>query len=117
MRKITLISVPVKDQQQSKEFYKKLGFEVVVEAPMGENQTWVQLGLPGNEVTITLVNWFPAMQPGSLQGLIIQTDDIKALSAELEGKGIKVGKIDQTPWGQFAPVTDPDGNGLTLHQE
>ena len=117
MKKITLISIPVKDQQRSKAFYRQLGFEVMVEAPMGENQTWLQMGLPGNDVSITLVTWFPNMPPGSVQGLIIQTDDIRRDVADLQSKGIEAGRIDETPWGRFAPVTDPDGNGLNLHQE
>lgn len=117
MKKITLISIPVTDQQRAKEFYKKLGFEIIVEAPMGNDQTWIQMGIPGNEASITLVTWFPKMPAGSMQGLIIRTDDIKRDLADLEAKGIRAGKIDETPWGKFAAVTDPDGNGLNLHQE
>ncbi|MCW3084838.1 MAG: glyoxalase [Bacteroidetes bacterium] len=117
MKTLTLVSVPVTDQQRAKEFYLKFGFEIVVEAPMGPDQTWLQMRLPDNNVSITLVNWFDKMPAGSMQGMVIQVDDIVKTAEELEVKGITVAKIDQTPWGKFASVTDPDGNSLSLHQE
>ena len=117
MKTLTLVSIPVTDQQRAKEFYLKFGFEIMVEAPMGPDQTWLQMRLPNNPVSVTLVNWFDKMPAGSMQGMIIQTNDIANEIKELEAKGIKVGKIDETPWGKFASVTDPDGNGLSLHQE
>jgi len=35
----------------------------------------------------------------------------------LKEKGIVFKKMDETPWGKFAQFSDPDGNGLTLHQK
>jgi hypothetical protein len=64
---IEVISVPVSDQQASKEFYINIGFEVIIETPMGDGAKWVQLGLPGQTTSITQVNWFPKMQPGTMQ--------------------------------------------------
>src|SRR5579862_408674 len=117
MKAITIISIPVTDQQAAKEFYLKLGFNLLTEAPMGETQTWVQLALPGQDVSITLVTWFPELKPGCIRGFVIKVDSIDAAIQELNGKGIEVGKIDQTPWGKFASVKDPDGNVWSLHEE
>ncbi|SRR2546423_9792394 len=117
MKTIEIISIPVTNQERSKEFYLKLGFQIIVEAPMGNGQTWVQLGLPNQATSITLVNWYKAMSPGSLQGIILETADIEKEIQELKKKGIEAGKTDNTPWGKFAPLTDPDGNGLSLHQK
>lgn len=117
MKSISIISIPVTDQQAAKEFYQKLGFNLLVEAPFDKGQKWVQLALPGQEaVSITLVTWFDNMPAGSVNGFVIKTDDLKKDIEELAAKGITVGKPDQTPWGQFAAVTDPDGNRLSLHQ-
>jgi catechol 2,3-dioxygenase-like lactoylglutathione lyase family enzyme len=115
MKTIEIISIPVTDQVKSKEFYLKLGFSLIAEAAMGE-QKWVQLGFPGTEASITLVTWFPKMAPGSIQGLVIKTDNVQQDLTELTAKGIEVGKIDDTPWGKFLSVKDPDGNGLSFHQ-
>ncbi len=59
MKFIEVISVPVSNQEASKEFYLKIGFEIIIEAPMGDGSA---LGyswrLPGQTTSITLVNWF-----------------------------------------------------------
>ena len=108
MKSTEIIMVPVTDQQKAKEFYLKLGFQILVEAPMEHGQTWLQLGLPGQPTTISLANF---------QGIIFETDDIEKEISDLQTKGIVPGKIEDTPWGKFAWMTDPDGNKLCLHQK
>jgi catechol 2,3-dioxygenase-like lactoylglutathione lyase family enzyme len=108
MKAIEIIMIPVSDQQKAKEFYMKLGFQLIVEAPMEHGQTWIQLGLPNQGTTISLA---------SFQGIIFETDDIEKKIQELKTKGINVEKIDDTPWGRFAWLKDLDGNGLCLHQK
>lgn len=108
MKTIEIISLKVSDQQKSKEFYMNLGFEIIVEAPMGNGQTWVQMGLPNQATSISLMDF---------QGIILETEDIEKEIRELKAKGIEAGKIDDTPWGKFSQLKDMDGNGLTLHQK
>ena len=100
--------MPVKDRQKAKEFYVKLGFQVLIEAPDPHGETWIQLGLPGSNTTISLAGF---------QGFIFGTDDIEEEIKDLKSKGIEVGKIDTTPWGRFAWFKDADGNSLCLHQK
>ena len=116
MKTIEIISIPVSDQEKSKEFYQKLGFNVIVETPLGNGQKWVQMGYQGDGAAITLVNWFPQMPPGCVQGLVIKTDSVENDQTELSAKGIETGKIDETPWGRFLPVKDPDGNTLSFRE-
>jgi predicted enzyme related to lactoylglutathione lyase len=130
MRTLEIIPVPVSSQEKAKVFYQKLGFDVVVEQPMGNGQTWLQMGYPGQAACLSLISWWPykevAMAPGTLRGIIIQTDDIEKDVEELQKKGIEMGmvslkgidegKIAHTPWGKFIHFSDPDGNGLSLHQ-
>ena len=118
MRKIEVISIPVTDQQKSKDFYiNQIGFRLIVEAPMGNGQTWVQLGLPGTETSITLVTWFDKMPPGTIQGLVLSSENIENDMKELSSKGVKIGELQKTPWGIFCWFTDPDGNSWTLHEK
>ena len=118
MKAITIISIPVTDQQAAKQFYLNLGFNLITEAPFAPGQNWVQLALPGQEATsITLTTWFPELVPGSIRGFVIQVDNMTDEIKDLNAKGIEVGKIDETPWGKFAPVKDPDGNTWSLHEE
>jgi predicted enzyme related to lactoylglutathione lyase len=115
--KISIISIPVTDQSRAKEFYMNFGFQLLVDAPMGGDQRWVQLTLPAAETTIALTTWFDSMPAGSIRGMVITVDDIEAKIKELNDTGIEVEPIEKTPWGRFAAVKDPDGNTLSLHQE
>ena len=117
MTTISIVSIPVTDQQASKDFYIKIGFQLITEADMGNGSTWVQLGLPGQPTSITLVNWFKQMTAGSVQGLVLKSEDIEKEADDLRAKGVDVKAIDNTPWGRFASFSDPDGNGMTLWQE
>jgi predicted enzyme related to lactoylglutathione lyase len=108
MKTMEIIMVPVADRQKAKEFYLKLGFQVFLEAPGAHGDTWIQMGLPGGNTTISLAGF---------QGIICETDDIEAEIIALKEKGIEVGKVDATPWGKFAWFKDLDGNSLCLHQK
>ena len=108
MKSVEIIMLPVADRQKAKEFYLKLGFEIIVEAPDPHGETWIQMGLPGGNTTISLA---------SFQGIICETKNIKSTIKEFTAKGIEVGKIDETPWGKFAWFKDIDGNSLCLHEK
>lgn len=116
MKTIEIISIPVTDQERSKAFYQQLGFDVRIEAPFGKGQQWIQLGFPGQDASITLVNWFDEMPAGCIRGFIVKTDDLEKELADLAAKGIESASIDNTPWGRFSSVKDPDGNVISLHQ-
>jgi catechol 2,3-dioxygenase-like lactoylglutathione lyase family enzyme len=108
MKSVEIIMVPVKDRQKAKEFYLKIGFQVLVESPDEHGETWIQMGIPGSDTTISL---------SSFQGIICETDSIEKKIKELNDGGIEVGKIDYTPWGRFAWLKDLDGNSLCLHEK
>lgn len=116
--RISIVSIPVADQDHAKEFYvDKLGFSVVSDDAMGPESRWVMLSPPGGGATITLVTWFPTLPPGSVKGLVYEVDDIEKTRGELISKGLAVGEIDETPWGvRLAQLDDVDGNGIVLQQ-
>jgi catechol 2,3-dioxygenase-like lactoylglutathione lyase family enzyme len=108
MKAIEILMIPVKDQQKAKEFYLRLGFELIAEAPAAHGETWIQLKLPDSETSISLARF---------HGVICETDNIEKEIGELKTQGIDAGKIDDTPWGRFAWLKDPDGNGICLHEK
>ncbi|MEO6550326.1 MAG: VOC family protein [Ferruginibacter sp.] len=108
MKSVEIIMVPVKDRQKAKDFYLQLGFQVILEAPDPHGETWIQMGFPNSNATISLA---------SLQAIICETDNIEKEVEELGTKGIEVGKIDDTPWGKFAWLKDLDGNSLCIRQK
>jgi catechol 2,3-dioxygenase-like lactoylglutathione lyase family enzyme len=117
VRRIAIVSVPVSDQEAAKRFYTDmLGFSTVRDNPMGPDQRWVQVAPPGAETSVTLVTWFPAMRPGSITGLVLETDDVAADHARLRSRGVVISDLAEVPWGRYATFTDPDGNGWVLQQ-
>lgn len=97
MKAIGVISVPVTNPQKSKDFYLKMGLELFREAPFGENQTWIQMRFPEGNTEITLVNWFEKMPAGSLQGIVILSENINEDIIRLNKNNISTGKIEETP--------------------
>ncbi|HVU13607.1 MAG TPA: VOC family protein [Phototrophicaceae bacterium] len=114
--KLAIISVPVKSQQAAKAFYmEKLGCTVVTDVPFGEGETrWIELEIPGTGTAITLVNWFEKMPPGSLQGVVLTTDNMAATHAELKRRGLDISEVKDQPYALEAVFYDPDGNGWVL---
>ncbi len=115
--KISIVTIPVKDQDAAKEFYvKMLDCRVVEEMPMMPGSRWLRLEIPGVETRIVLANWFQQMPPGCLQGIVLITDDIATTCAELNQRGVSTTPIKPQPYGQESTFNDPDGNGWVLQQ-
>jgi predicted enzyme related to lactoylglutathione lyase len=112
-----IVSVPVSDQEGAKNFYRDvLGFELLRDDPMGPGVRWIQLAPPGCSTTIALVTRFDTMQPGGLQGVMLNVTDIDADHATLSARGLPLSEIREEPWGRYAMFSDPDGNGWILRQ-
>ena len=118
IKDIQVVSVPVSDQDRAKDFYvETLGFELRTDATFGPGQRWVEVAPPGATTRLTLVTWFPQMPAGSVQGLVLSTDDIQADYAALKARGLTFGgELQSAPWGTFTTFSDPDGNGWVLQQ-
>ncbi len=115
--KISIVSIPVKDQDAARTFYTNvLGCRVLEDMPMMPGSRWLRLEFPGVETRIVLANWFQQMPPGSVQGIVLITDDIAKTCAELDQRGLAISEIKQQPYGQEATFDDPDGNGWVLQQ-
>jgi uncharacterized glyoxalase superfamily protein PhnB len=56
------------------------------------------------------------MQPGVVQWIVLNTDDIIKTCEELKGRGVEVTPIKQQLYGKEATFEDPDGNGWVLQQ-
>ena len=116
IRSVQLFSLPVSDQDQSRDFYVQvLGFELISDVQMAPNMRWIQIAPPGSTTSITLVTWFPTMSAGSTKGTVLETDDLEGDIADLKGRGVSIdGEIQEMPWGRFVTFDDPDGNGIVL---
>lgn len=115
---IEILSIPVTDQQRAKEFYEQtLGFKLISDEPFEQGMRWVQLEPPGGGTNITLVTWFEGLRPGSLTGMVLACEDVDATYDELRARGVTfTAPPEDMPWGRFANLQDPDGNGWLLRQ-
>ena len=118
--KLELVPVPVTDVDRAKTFYaEQLGFVVDVDVRPADGVRVVQLTPPGSACSIGLGTGLGAYEatPGSIRGLHLVVDDIEAARAELVGRGVEVGSIDDVGGGVlYASFSDPDGNLLLLQQ-
>jgi catechol 2,3-dioxygenase-like lactoylglutathione lyase family enzyme len=113
---VVVISVPVSDQERAKAFYvDQLGFELLRDDSSVPGLRWIQVAPPGGGPSLTLVDWFDTMAPGSLRGLVFQVTDIDAEYERLVANGVQFeGPPERQPWATEAVFLDPDGNGFVL---
>jgi predicted enzyme related to lactoylglutathione lyase len=76
----------------------------------------VQLTPPGSACSIAIGKGITGAAPGSVEGLQLVVSDIEAARSELVGRGVKVGEIQDFPWGRFIFFADPDGNRWAVQQ-
>ena len=115
------VAVSVSDTDRALEFYVgTLGFEKVVDVPMGESDRWVEVALPGAVTTIALAPPPPGSEAGGSQtGICLDTSDVDADHAALKAAGADVDPEVSRYGGPVPPmfwVRDPDGNSLIVVQ-
>jgi catechol 2,3-dioxygenase-like lactoylglutathione lyase family enzyme len=115
------VCVTVSDTDRSIDFYTHtLGFEKVVDVPMGEAMRWVEVALPGTVTTIALAPPPQGEDAGGTQtGICLDTSDVDADHAALKAAGVDVDE-QVSRWGDPVPpmfwLRDPDGNSLIIVQ-
>jgi catechol 2,3-dioxygenase-like lactoylglutathione lyase family enzyme len=113
---VQVVSVPVSDQDRARSFYiDTLGFELRTEDTFGEGMRWIEVAPHGSTTSLTLVTWFEAMPPGSLQGLVLSVGNVPATHDQLLAKGVSFDfPPREMPGGLQAVFRDPDGNGFVI---
>ena len=107
LTKLGRVCVTVADTDRAIEFYvDKLGFEKVVDVPIGPGQRWVEVA-PGQQAG------------GSQTGICLDTSDVDADHAALKAAGVDVDE-EVSRYGDPVPpmfwLRDPDGNSLIIVQ-
>src|SRR5919206_3683627 len=100
--KIELVAIPVSDVDRAKAFYAdQVGFHADHDHVVSEEMRFVQLTPPGSACSIALGEGLTDAAPGSVGGLQLVVDDADAARAELAGRGLDVGEVQDLPWGRF----------------
>jgi catechol 2,3-dioxygenase-like lactoylglutathione lyase family enzyme len=119
--KVGRVCVTVADTDRALDFYVgKLGFEKVVDEPMGPGMRWVEVQVAGAETTIALAPPPQGQEAGGSQtGIILDSTDLEADHATLKAAGADVDE-EITAYGDPVPpmfwLRDPDGNSLIVVQ-
>jgi len=115
------VIVTISDTDRAIDFYvDTLGFEKVVDVPMGPNMRWVEVEVAGSKTTIALAPPPEDQEAGGKQtGICLDTTDVDADHAALKAAGVDVDD-EVTRWGDPVPpmfwLRDPDGNSLIVVQ-
>ncbi len=114
--KLELVTVPVTDVDRAKAFYvEQAGFVADGDHSVGEGLRFVQLTPPGSACSIAIGTGLTDTAPGTAncQMVVADIDDARA---ELLGRGLEVGEVQDFPWGRFVFFADPDGNRWAVQQ-
>jgi catechol 2,3-dioxygenase-like lactoylglutathione lyase family enzyme len=119
--KVGRVCVTTADTDRAIGFYVgTLGFEKVVDEPMGPDMRWVEVAIPGAETTIALAPPPPGQPAGGSQtGICLDTSDVDGAHAALRDAGADVDAEVSRYGGPVPPMfwlRDPDGNSLIVVQ-
>ena len=114
------VVVPVRDEDRAIDFYVgKLGLEKRVDVPFGNGQRWIEVAPPGATTTIALCQPGDQGPVGVTTGIILDTDDVDAVHADLRSRGVDVDEQVARMGGPVPPMfwlRDQDGNSLCIVQ-
>ena len=132
MLTLTNVQVWVHDQDEALAFYtEKLGLEVREDVTLAEmgNFRWLSVGVPGQDVAITLMavpgppvfddatreQIQSLLAKGASGGLFFATDDCRASYEELKARGVDFQQEPtEQPYGIDAGFRDPSGNSFRM---
>ena len=135
LKQLTHVQVWVNDQEEALAFYtEKLGMELREDVTLPElgNFRWLSVGIPGQDVSITLMA-IPGppvfdeatrdqirslLAKGASGGLFFGTNDAQATYEELKSRGLEfTQEPTEQPYGIDAGFRDSSGNHFRVAQQ
>lgn len=131
---LEVVIIPVTDIDRAKAFYAEgLGFDIDHDSHFGDAGRMVQATPPGSGCSIVFGSGpgLPDTEPGSVKGVQLVVNDIRAAHAELTERGVDISPVQVASPEGFRPATpedtdlnnvgffsfdDPDGNGWAVQE-
>ena len=115
--KASTAGIYVSDQDRALDFYvNKLGFEKLLDEPMGDDARWIEVAPAGAQTHLVL--YTPPGQEdriGTFSNVVFACEDMESTHAELSSRGVEFSEEPaMQPWGKWAQFTDADGNEFGL---
>ena len=120
--RLEVVVVPVSDVDRAKDFYaEKMGFQTDHDTSPAEGVRVVQLTPPGSACSIVIGTGLAPMEPGSVKGLQLVVTDMDAAVADLPGRGVDLGEVQElgppdSSGYKFVFLNDPDGNAWAVQE-
>ncbi|HYQ14016.1 MAG TPA: VOC family protein [Solirubrobacterales bacterium] len=123
---LEVVALPVADVDRAKAFYESIGWRLDIDLVISDEIRTVQFTPPHSACSIQFGKGRTTAAPGSAQGMILVVEDIDAARADLIGRGVDVGEVQEAkPPGFDSPgrsyfarasFSDPDGNSWELQE-
>jgi len=123
---LEVVTLPVADVDRAKAFYESIGWRLDIDLVISDEIRTVQFTPPHSACSIQFGKGRTTAAPGSAQGMIVVVEDIDAARADLIGRGVDVGEVQEAkPPGFDSPgrsyfarasFSDPDGNSWELQE-
>ena len=123
---LEVVALPVADVDRAKAFYESIGWRLDIDLVISDEIRTVQFTPPHSGCSIQIGKGGTTAEPGSAQGMILVVEDIDAARADLIGRGVDVGEVQEAkPPGFDSPgrsyfarasFSDPDGNRWVLQE-
>ena len=123
---LEVVTLPVADVDRAKAFYESIGWRLDIDLVISDEIRTVQFTPPHSACSIQFGKGRTTAAPGSAQGMILVVEDIDAARADLIGRGVDVGEVQEAkPPGFDSPgrsyfarasFSDPDGNSWELQE-
>jgi catechol 2,3-dioxygenase-like lactoylglutathione lyase family enzyme len=123
---LEVVALPVADVDRAKAFYESIGWRLDIDLVISDEIRTVQFTPPHSACSIQFGKARTTAAPGSAQGMIVVVEDIDAARADLIGRGVDVGEVQEAkPPGFDSPgrsyfarasFSDPDGNSWELQE-
>ena len=123
---LEVVALPVADVDRAKAFYESIGWRLDIDLVISDEIRTVQFTPPHSGCSIQIGKGRTTAAPGSAQGMILVVEDIDAARADLIGRGVDVGEVQEAkPPGFDSPgrsyfarasFSDPDGNSWELQE-
>lgn len=114
-KKVAFTMYPVKDWQRARSFYEEtLGLKA---GSKSANGVWTEYDLPGGGCLALFAT--QDTEPSAKAGgsVALEVEDLDALIAELEGKGVQFAHdMVHSPVCRMSVILDSEGNSIILHE-
>ena len=115
--RLEVVAVPVSDVDASIAFYRdQVGFHLDHDVEPGNGMRVVQLTPPGSSCSIVFGIGMTGPNDAPVKNLHLVVEDVVDARAELTGRGVDVGAIQNMGGVKYAFFEDRDGNSWQLQE-